>query len=142
MTPSSKPSFWPFNRPPIWAIQLMASVHQIQSTQGQILNNQAQILALLQTTNKEITTLALDISALTTAVTNETTVEQSAITLISGLAAQIQTLINASGNTVDPVALQALVDQMTTSQKGLAAAVAANQAPAPPTPPAPTPAGS
>lgn len=70
--------------------------------------------------------MALDITALQTAVANETTVEQSAVTLISGLAAQIQALITSSGNTVDPAALQAIVDKMTASQTALAAAVTAN----------------
>ena len=91
------------------------------------------ILAALKLTNTEITEMALDITALQTAVASETTVEQSAITLIQGMAAQIQTLINNSGNTVDPAALQALVTSMTNSQQSLAAAVAAN------TPAAPTP---
>lgn len=80
----------------------------------------------------------LDISALTAAVANEKTVEQSAVTLLGTLAAEIQSLITASGNTVDPAALQALVDQMTASQTALAAAVAQNTptAPAPPAMPA------
>jgi hypothetical protein len=90
-----------------------------------------QILNEVKTIKQELTKMALDISALTTAVANETTVEQSAITLVGGLAAQIQTLINNSGNTVDPVALQALVTQMTNSQTALAAAVAANTVAAP-----------
>ena len=77
--------------------------------------------------------MALDISKLQAAVANETTVEQSAITLLTTLSAEIQTLINASGNTVDPAALQAIVDSMNTSQAALAAAVTAN------TPAAPTP---
>ena len=93
------------------------------------------ILAALKQNNKELLTMALDISALTAAVTNETTVEQSAIALITGLAAQIQNLINQSGDTVDPAALQALVTQMTNAQTALAAAVAANT-PAQPNPPA------
>jgi hypothetical protein len=103
-------------------------------------NDQSEILEALQSillrltkieSNQEKIMALLD--NLTAAVTNETTVEQSAITLIAGLAAQIQTLINNSGNTVDPVALQKLVDAMTASQAALAAAVAANTV-APPTP--------
>ena len=70
--------------------------------------------------------MAVSLDALTAAVEAETTIEQSAITLIGGLAAQIQDLIAKSGNTVDPVALQALVDKMTASQTALAAAVTAN----------------
>lgn len=63
---------------------------------------------------------------LQTAVANETSVDQSVITLVQGQAAQIQTLINNSENTVDPVALQAIVTTMTNNAAGLAAAVVAN----------------
>src|ERR1043166_3129830 len=70
--------------------------------------------------------MAGSLYALTAGVEAESTGEQSAITLIGGLAAQIQDLIAKSGNTVDPVALQALVDKMTASQTALAAAVTAN----------------
>jgi hypothetical protein len=73
-----------------------------------------------------VTQMALDISALQTAVANETTVEQSAIVLINGLVSQIQTLINSSGNTVDPTVLQGLVNQMVASQTSLASAVTTN----------------
>jgi len=63
---------------------------------------------------------------LTTEVTNATTVEQSAITLIQGLAAQLA----AAGT--DPAKLQALHDELVASDAALAAAVSANtQAPAP-----------
>lgn len=78
--------------------------------------------------------MALDITALQTAVANETTVDNSVLTLISGLAAQITDLIAASGNTVDPVALQAIVTQMTTNAAGLQAAVSANTPAAPASP--------
>ena len=61
-----------------------------------------------------------DLTALTAQVANNTTVEASAVTLIQGLAAQI----GAAGT--DPVALQALQDQLNTSATALAAAVAAN----------------
>jgi hypothetical protein len=83
----------------------------------------------------EVQQMALSLQALQNAVTNETTVEQSAITLIQGLAAQLQTLINNSGNTVDPAALQAIVTAMTNSQAALAAAVAASTPPPIPNPP-------
>lgn len=63
---------------------------------------------------------------LTAAVTRQTTVEQSAITLIQGIAKQLADLIANSGNTVDPAALQAIVDQMGSSEDALAAAVTAN----------------
>lgn len=62
-------------------------------------------------------------SALTdlqTQVTASTSVEQSAITLIKGLAAAI----TAAGT--DPVALAALTSQLNSSQAALAAALTAN----------------
>ena len=70
--------------------------------------------------------MALDISALTTAVANETSLDASAVTLIQGLAAQITALIASSGNTVDPTALAAIVTQMTTNATALSAALVAN----------------
>ena len=84
--------------------------------------------------------MALDLTALTNAVNAEKTVEQSAITLLSGLTSQIQSLIAASGNTVDPAALQAIVDQVNSDASTLAAAVAANTPASAPAAPAPPPA--
>ena len=75
--------------------------------------------------------MALDITALQTAVANETTVDASVETLITGMAAQIQTLINQSVNTVDPAALQAIVDTMNNNAAALKAAVTANTPAAP-----------
>ena len=94
-----------------------------------------QILGLLTTQQKETGTIMLDITALQTAVQAETTVEQSAETLLTSLSTEIQTLITQSGNTVDPAALQGFVDTLNANAKTLAAAVAAN------TPAAPAPAG-
>jgi len=67
-----------------------------------------------------------DLSALTAQVEQNVTVEQSAITLIQGLAAQI----TAAGT--DPVALAALATQLNTSATSLAAAISANTPAAPP----------
>ncbi len=53
-------------------------------------------------------------------VTQNTQVEQSAIVLIQGLAAQI------AANATDPAKIQALADQLNTSATALAAAVTAN----------------
>jgi hypothetical protein len=82
---------------------------------------------------------ALDdqIAALQTAVANETSVDQSAITLLNGIPALIQAAVTqaqAAGAT--PAQLKALTDLGTTigaNATGLAAAVTAN------TPPPPTP---
>jgi hypothetical protein len=53
-------------------------------------------------------------------VTESTTVQQGAITLINGIAARLA----AAGT--DPTALQALTDSLKTNSDALAAAVAAN----------------
>lgn len=58
-------------------------------------------------------------------VSNNTTVEQSAVTLLNGLAATVLSLKN------DPVKLQAFVDSLKASSTDLAAAVAANTPAAP-----------
>lgn len=70
---------------------------------------------------------------LTAQVQATTTVEASAVTLIQGIAAQLQ----AAGT--DPAKLSALTSQLNASAAALAAAVTANTAP-PPAPPAPAPA--
>ncbi len=64
--------------------------------------------------------MAADLTALTDAVANNTTIDESAITLIEGLAVQIASLKN------DPVALQALADSLNSESGKLAAAVATN----------------
>jgi hypothetical protein len=88
--------------------------------------------------NSNLETLMADLTALTAAVTQNTTVEASAVTLIQGLAAQI------SANLTDPVALASLTNQLNTSATALAAAITANTpttatpvTPAPVTPVAP-----
>ena len=69
--------------------------------------------------------MASDLDSLTAEVTNNTSVEQSAITLIQNLAAAI----TAAGT--DPVALASLVSQLQTNDAALAAAVTANTPAAP-----------
>jgi len=84
--------------------------------------------------------IATAIPALITAVTNETTVDQSAITLLNGLSAQIAALAT---NAADPAQVSSIASQLSTlatTMQGnigaLAAAVTANTpaAPAPSTP--------
>ena len=53
-------------------------------------------------------------------VARNTTVDQSAIVLLKGLAAKIESM------KTDPVALQALVDELRAGNQGLADAVTAN----------------
>ena len=75
------------------------------------------------------------IATLQATVANDTTVEQSAITLISGLATQLQAALaaaQAAGAT--PAQLQSLADlqtQITSNSTALAAAVTANTPAAP-----------
>lgn len=64
--------------------------------------------------------MAQDLSTITTAVENSTTVEESAITLLNEISAA---LTAAAG---DPAAVQALADQISANSAALAAAVVAN----------------
>jgi len=76
-------------------------------------------------TERMLAHMSQQLDDLTTEVTNATTVEQSAITLIKGLAAQLA----AAGT--DPVKLQALHDSLVASDAALATAVTANTPAAP-----------
>jgi hypothetical protein len=64
--------------------------------------------------------MALDLTQLTAEVERDNTVDQSAITLITGLAAALEA---AKG---DPVAVQALADKLRAQSDALAAAITAN----------------
>lgn len=71
--------------------------------------------------------MAADLEALKAEVARNTEVDESAIVLIQGIAAQLEELKG------DPAAIQALADRLKASSDALAAAVVANTAP-PPTP--------
>ncbi len=86
-------------------------------------NNSDDVLNQLK---KEIHQMALDLQALKDAVAAEKTVEDSAVALLTGLTSKIADLIAASGNTVDPAELKAIVDQVNGDAAALAAAVSAN----------------
>ena len=73
--------------------------------------------------------MTIDLQSLKDAVAANTTVDQSAVALMTGLTAKIQELIDASGTAVDPTELQAIVDQINADNASLAAAVAANTQP-------------
>jgi hypothetical protein len=98
--------------------------------EGPLLEKVADLLQSIHTQQGHIMTVLSDLQD---AVTAEDTVIDSAVTLISGLAAQIAALI-AAGNS-DP-ALQALHDDIVTKTASLSAAVTANT-PAPAPAPAP-----
>ena len=69
---------------------------------------------------KEITEMALDLTALTAQVQANTAVEASAVTLIQAIAAEL------SASTGDPAAIAALAAQLNSSAQALASAIAAN----------------
>ena len=75
-----------------------------------------QILKAIKTRGEA---MSKELDDLTAEVANATTVEQSAITLIQGLAAQLQ----AAGT--DPAKLQALHDSLVAADSALAAAITA-----------------
>lgn len=77
------------------------------------------IYAINQIERKQIS-MAGELDSLTSEVTNETTVEKSALALINGFAAKLA----AAGT--DPAKLQALHDSLKANDDELAAAVAAN----------------
>jgi pyridoxine 5'-phosphate synthase PdxJ len=81
------------------------------------------LLAIIARMEQKENEMALSLDALTAQVAANTTVEQSAITLINGLAAQITA---AAG---DPAKVSALADQLKTSATALAAAITANTPP-------------
>ena len=92
----------------------------------------AALMAELQILRQQGKLIMSALDNLKTAVTAQTTVDQSALTLIEGIASQLSTMA-ASNN---DAALQALADELTASTTPLASAVAAN------TPAAPAPAAT
>ena len=67
----------------------------------------------------------LDLTALAAAVTEDESVDSSAVTVINALMAEVE------ANKADPAAIQALVDRVRASNATLAAAVAAGTPAAP-----------
>lgn len=79
-----------------------------------------QIVAMLEGIQRKEKAMSAQLDALTVQVKENTDVEASAVILLQGLAAQIQSMKE------DPVALQALADSLNVSADNLAAAVVAN----------------
>ena len=75
--------------------------------------------------------MAFDLTALQSAVANETTVDQSVLALINNFTGQLNTLLANSGNTVNPADIQAIVTTMQNNAASLTAAVSANTPAAP-----------
>lgn len=80
------------------------------------------VLAILQEIHKMSTQISANLQALMTQVAQNTSVEQSAVTLIQGIAAQLTAALQNS----DDAALPALVTQLNNSAAALGAAVSAN----------------
>ena len=79
-----------------------------------------QLLSAVKTLIAQEKQIMADLTTLTAQVQQNTDVEASAIVLLNGLSAQIAQIKN------DPVALQALADQLKTSSTSLADAITAN----------------
>jgi hypothetical protein len=86
---------------------------------------QKELLHILYQTKDELKEIMLDFTKLQTAVTNEVTVEQSAITLITTIAGEIA----ASAN--DQQTVSDLADKLNQAAAGLSAAITANTPAAP-----------
>lgn len=96
---------------------------------------EAWLLSVLKPLTQQVNQIMTVLADLQAKVAANTTVVQSAVTLIQGLKAQLDAAI-ASG---DPAQLQALSDQLGTDDAALAAAITANTPAAPAAPAAPTP---
>jgi len=68
--------------------------------------------------------MSAQLDALAAAVAANTTVTESAITLLTGLHAKLVELLSA--DVIDPVAVQALADDLSAQTQALADAVSAN----------------
>lgn len=88
------------------------------------------IINLLQAVLFKEARMSAELDALSAQVAATNTVEQSAITLLEGIAAQLAAIKD------DPAKIEALATSLKAQSDSLAAAVAANT-PAGPTPPAP-----
>lgn len=86
-----------------------------------------QIHKQLQALNARMDQQMSEMASLTAAVANDTTVDQSAVTLLNGLKAQLDAAIAAG----DPAALQALADQLGANATALSDAITANTPAAP-----------
>ena len=80
------------------------------------------IISMLNTLINKETKIMATLADIQSAVTAEKTVEDSVVTLLQSLSAQLAAAI-ASGN---PAQVQAIVDQINTNAASLAAAVTAN----------------
>lgn len=106
-------------------------VHIHQEPNGEILALLRDIATAL---TQGVDEIMADLTALQTAVSRVSTVEQSAVELIKQIAAQL------AQNATDPAAVQALADDLNAHADALASAITENTPAAPNPQPAPAPA--
>jgi len=104
------------------AHEIHIHVHEDAATTTLASARHAAILTAIAGVHAQGERMANELDRLEAAVAKDTTVSESAVTLITGLAAQIR----AAGT--DPKKLSALADNLEKSSASLAAAVAANTA--------------
>jgi hypothetical protein len=104
--------------------------YTVLKKQDEIIAGQKHILSLLAKVLKKEKQMSAELDELQAEVTATEGVEQSAVTLIQGIAAQLTALaaqLAAAG--IDNAAVLAMRDSLATSTDALAAAVAANPLP-------------
>jgi hypothetical protein len=112
------------------AVFIYVSTAPLEPALAAIAATQAQILLQLNQITQGVKSMGIELDALTAQVAQNETVEESALALINGLAAQI------AAAATNPAALTALSASLKTNADALAAAVAANTPAAPVVPPA------
>jgi len=89
------------------------------------------IISLLRTISRKETVMAVDLTALTAEVANNTTVDSSIEQLVANIAAQLTALAAGTGDAATQTALNALVATLQGNDAAIAAAVTANTPAAP-----------
>jgi D-serine deaminase-like pyridoxal phosphate-dependent protein len=90
---------------------------------AQVLRYELSLAKTLQAITSQGEKIMSTFADLQTAVTNETTVEASVITLLNGISAQLAAALAAGGS---PTQIQAVIDQVNANAAAAAAAVTAN----------------
>lgn len=96
--------------------------------------NQLVIIAKLDELIKQEAKMAVDLTALTAEVANNTTVSGSIVQLLTNVEAQLTAIAAGSTDAATQTALNALVTTLQTNDASIAAAVTANTPVAPPAP--------
>lgn len=86
----------------------------------------ATLITLVQRLTTQGVTMSAELDRLTTAVAQQTSVDQSVATLVTGLAQQIRDLAAANANGVTPEQLTALAQQIEDNNTAVQNAVNAN----------------